>query len=87
MSEQGLDVGAAAGADRVKLGDDPPAADDREVLAVMLDGIKDVGEVPGGIGGANLGHQIRLSDIYVPEQRRIRIRSAHLGDRIGDRRL
>jgi hypothetical protein len=43
------------------------------VFAVVLDGIEDVGEVPGGVGGANLGHRIRLSDILRAERQRIGI--------------
>jgi hypothetical protein len=49
------------------------------VFAVVLDGIEDVGEVPGGVGGANLGHLIRLSDLSEPEQPRTGISPAWLG--------
>ena len=46
----------------VELGDDLAAAHDREVLAAVLDGIEQVGEVAGGVGGTDLRHEIRLSD-------------------------
>ena len=72
-AEEGLDVGAAAGADRIELGDNFPSADDREVLAAMLYGVKNVGEVPGCIGGADLWHGIRLSDRTRPERQRTRL--------------
>jgi hypothetical protein len=70
--QQGLDVGATAGTDRIELSDDPSSADDCEVLAAMLYGIEDVGEIPSCVGGANLGHRIRLSDMLRSERPRIR---------------
>jgi integrase/recombinase XerD len=49
--------------DRIQLGHDFASAHDREVLAPVLDGIEDVGEVPCCVGRTHLRHRIRLSDI------------------------
>jgi hypothetical protein len=61
-AEQGLDIGAPTGADRVELGDDLAPADDSKALASVLDRVEEVGEVPRGVGRAHLRHAIRLSD-------------------------
>ena len=62
-SKHGLNVSARSRADRVDSGDDFAPPYDREPLAAVLYGVEDVGEVPGRIGRADLGHEIRLSDI------------------------
>ena len=36
------------------LGDNATATDDREGLVPVLDGIQEVGEIPGGLGSGNL---------------------------------
>jgi len=60
--QQGLDLVASAAVHRVELGDHLASADDREVFASVFDRVEDVGEVSCGVGGAHLGHRIRLSD-------------------------
>ena len=60
--QQGLDLVASAAVHWVELGDHLASADDREVLAPVFDRVEDVGEVSCSVGGAHLGHEIRLSD-------------------------
>ena len=38
------------------LGDNATATDDREGLVPVLDGVQEVGEIPGGLGNGNLRH-------------------------------
>lgn len=47
---------AFAGTDRSDLGDGASAADHGELLAPMFDGVEEIGEPAGRIGGAYLGH-------------------------------
>ena len=42
--------------DRLQAGDRPPSAYDGEMLAPVLDGIEDVGEVAGGVRRGDLWH-------------------------------
>jgi len=60
--QQGFDLVAPAAVHRVELGDHLASADNREVLASVLDRVEDVGEVSGGVGSAHFRHEIRLSD-------------------------
>jgi hypothetical protein len=39
------------------------SANDGDALTFVFDGVKQLGEVPRGIGSTNFCHQIRLSDI------------------------
>lgn len=61
-AQERFDLNSLPRPDGVELGDDPAAAHDREVLAAVLDGIEQIGEVAGGVGGTHLTHEIRLSD-------------------------
>lgn len=60
--QERLDLSALACLHGVELGHDLAAAHDPEVLAAVLDGVEEVGEVPGRVGSAHFRHQIRLSD-------------------------
>ena len=60
--QERLDLGALACFHGVELGYDLAATHDPEVLAAVLDGVEEVGEVPGCVGSAHLRHEIRLSD-------------------------
>lgn len=44
--------------------DNPTVADHDERLALGLDAVEHIGEPPGGIGGTELPHKIRLSDPF-----------------------
>lgn len=45
------------------MGNSPSPPHNREVLASVLHGIEDVGEVPSGVRGADLWHKLKLSDV------------------------
>jgi hypothetical protein len=57
-----LDIGASAVGDGLQAGDRPPSAQDRVLLAPVLDGVEEIGEVAGSVGRGHLWHKIRLSD-------------------------
>jgi hypothetical protein len=91
--QERLDLGSPARLHGVELGHDLAAAHDREVLAAVLDGVEEAGEVPGRVGGAHLRHAIRLSDwtaglLFVggPEAKAVEYR-LHLDFRPDDRDL
>jgi hypothetical protein len=58
-----FDVGARAVRDGLQAGHRTPSSHDRIVLAPVLDGIEEVGEVAGGISCRDFWHEIRLSDL------------------------
>lgn len=71
-----LDVGSLPGADRIEVSDHLPPTDDGEMLAAMLDGVEQIGEVACCIRGTDLRHAIRLSDLG-------RMRRADSGPQLG----
>jgi hypothetical protein len=60
--EEGPHIGAPAQSDRLEVSNDLASPDDGEVLPTVLDGVEEIGEVAGCVSGADLGHEIRLSD-------------------------
>lgn len=63
--DESLHVDSPAPTHRFEMGDGLPPSDDGEVLTTMLDGIKEVREVPGSVRGGHIRHRIRLSDLSV----------------------
>ena len=61
-AEQLFHVDAPSCVDWLELGDSLAPAHDGEVFAAVLDGIEQISKVAGSVGGADLGHMIRLSD-------------------------
>ncbi len=59
-----LHLGTSATHGRFDEGDRLPPADDGDPLSPMLNRIEKVREIACGLGGTNLCHQIRLSDIW-----------------------
>lgn len=45
------------------MGDSLAAADNRVMLATMLDAVEEISEVAGSFGSGNIWHEIRLSDM------------------------
>ena len=62
-AQQCFDVGAETVVHRLEVGDGFPSVDDGEMLAPALDRVEEVSEVPSGVGGRDIRHQIRLSDL------------------------
>ena len=60
--QQGFDLVTSGPVHWVEVGNRLASADDREVLASVLNRVKNVGEVAGRLGGAYFRHKIRLSD-------------------------
>jgi hypothetical protein len=82
-------VGAPPAEDRLNQGDCLSPADDSDPLAAVLHRIEQVREVSCGVGGADLSHNIRLSDTYclgyartlsstIPEYRRTPVTECRL---------
>jgi len=67
-AQEGLHIPAPTDDNRIELGDHLAPANDREVLAAMFHGIKELGEVPSCGRGAHLSHPIRLSDVELGGQ-------------------
>ena len=61
-AQQCLDVDAQTAVHRFEVRDGLASPHDREVLASMLDGVEEIGKVPGCVGRGYLRHAIRLSD-------------------------
>jgi hypothetical protein len=64
-TECGFDVGASSVGDGLQARHGAPSAHDGVLLAPVLDGVEEVGEVAGGVGRGHLRHEIRLSDLIV----------------------
>jgi hypothetical protein len=54
LTKQPFDLGAMTGAHGLEMGDRLATTHDREAGSVMLDRIKQIGEVPRRIGSANV---------------------------------
>jgi hypothetical protein len=65
-TQQRLDLAAGTRCGRTELGDRAPSANDREMRALMLYSVEDVGEPSSGLGSGYVGHVIRLSDSFPP---------------------
>ncbi len=61
-AKERLGVGPATARHRFDVGDGFAATRDRVPLAVVFDGVEEVGEPAGRFGGGDFGHGIRLSD-------------------------
>lgn len=65
-TEHGLDLTSETTAHGLQMSDRSAAPHDREPFAVMLDRVQEVREPPGGVGGGDVRHRIRLSDLGRP---------------------
>ncbi len=63
LPQRGFHVGARAVRNGLQAGHWAPSPHDRVVLAPVLDGIEEVGEVAGGVRCRDFRHEIRLSDL------------------------
>ena len=58
-----LHVGAEPAIHRFEVGNRFAAPHDRELLAAMFDGVEEIGEVSSCVGGRDVRHELRLSDL------------------------
>jgi hypothetical protein len=63
LAEEDLGVGSPTPADGFDVRDRFAATGDGVALAVVLDGVEEVGELAGGFGRRDFGPEIRLSDL------------------------